>query len=572
MNFEWIIKQQADTTKIRKLSQELNNLHPALSNLLIHKNISTFDDAKNFFRPTISNLHDPFLMKNMDTAVNRLKKALINNENILIYGDYDVDGTTSVALIYNFLSEINKSSGQIAYYIPDRYSEGYGISKQGIDFADKNNFSLVIALDCGIKAIDKIDYANKKNIDFIICDHHTPAETIPNAVAILNPKQKDCKYPYKELSGCGVGFKFIQAFAKDENIAQETIFNHLDLVAISTAADIVPMTGENRILEFFGLQKLQKTTKPGLIALKEIAGKTNSPYSVSDVVFKLGPRINAAGRMQHAKLAVELLTEKNTNNAKQLAIKLNSFNQERKINQDKIYNEIVENINQNPQLLKKKSIVAYNRNWSKGVVGIVASKIVEKFYKPTIILTKSNEKWTGSARSINNFNLYDAINKCNNLLDSFGGHKFAAGLTIKQKKLDQFIDLFEENVKSSITKEIENPKIEITNIINFAELSENFVNILSQFAPFGPQNMRPIFLTTNVVDTGLSKKIGKTGEHLRLEIKDTTGKKMNAIAFGFGKLYNEISRKKPFNICYNIEYNLFNGQKNIQLNIKDIKI
>lgn len=569
MNFEWTIKRKADYKQISLFSKQLNNLHPSLTNLLISRDIDTFDKAKDFFRPKIENLHDPFLMKDMTIAVERLQKAIKNNEKILIYGDYDVDGTTSVSLVYSTLKNFTEN---ISYYVPDRYSEGYGISSKGIDFADENNFDLVIALDCGIKAVDKINYANEKNVDFIICDHHTPGDKIPEAVAVLNPKQIDCQYPYKELSGCGVGFKFMQAYAEKENISTEKIFEHLDLLAISIASDIVPITGENRILEHFGLIELNKTKKEGLIALKKVAGAEDLNFAVSDVVFKLGPRINAAGRMEHAKLAVDLLIETDANNAREIAEKINTFNENRKNDQDNITVDVFDIFEKKPHLIDKKSTVVYDENWSKGIIGIVASKVIEKYYKPTIVLTKSHGKWTGSARSVANFNLYEAIDSCNHLLHSFGGHKFAAGLTINDENLQKFIECFEEAVKLKITEEQEEPKIEISDIIKFSNIDDRFIKILNQYAPYGPENMKPIFVTFGVVDTGFSRTIGKDEAHLKLEIKDNSGKILSGIAFGQGHLYEIIKNKQPFDICYTIGENIFRGKKSLQLDIKDIRL
>ncbi|MBN2662306.1 MAG: single-stranded-DNA-specific exonuclease RecJ [Bacteroidales bacterium] len=569
MNFEWVIKRKSDYEKISQLSKELNNLHPTLTNLLISRNIDTFEKSKEFFRPDIELLHDPFLMKNMDIAVERLESAVNNNEKILVYGDYDVDGTTSVALVYSFLKDYVKN---LEFYVPDRYSEGYGISTKGIDFAAENNFDLVIALDCGIKAVDKIEYANGKKVDFIICDHHTPGEKIPQAVAVLNPKQIDCKYPYKELSGCGVGFKFMQAYAQKNNISSKKIFKHLDLLAISIASDIVPITGENRILEHFGIIELNKTQKPGLKALKKIAGAEELDFTVSDIVFKLGPRINAAGRMDHADTAVDLLIEQETATAMEFAEKINVFNENRKNDQDNITIDVFKIFEQKPELISKKSTVVYNEDWSKGIIGIVASKVIEKYYKPTIVLTKSHDKWTGSARSVANFDLYEAIDACSHLLHSFGGHKFAAGLTIDDDKLHQFIECFENSVASKISEEQQEPKIEISDIISFDDITDKFVNILDQFAPYGPENMKPVFVTFGVADTGASRSIGKDFSHLKLEVKDKSGKILSGIAFGQGHIYDLIKNKKPFDICYTIGENVFNGKKTLQLDIKDIRL
>ncbi|MEA3451936.1 MAG: single-stranded-DNA-specific exonuclease RecJ, partial [Bacteroidota bacterium] len=561
MNYEWIINKQSNKNLIRKLSEELNNLNFSLVDLLIQSGIDSFDKAKTFFSPNLNELHDPFLMKDMQKAVNRLENALENNEKVLIYGDYDVDGTTSVSLVYTFLQEYIKN---IDYYVPDRYNEGYGISTKAIDFASEKEISLVIALDCGIKAVDKIEYANSKNIDFIICDHHTPGEKIPSCSAVLDAKQKDCNYPYKELSGCGVGFKFMQAFAKSKNIDQQKTYELLDYVAISIASDIVPITGENRILEYFGLQKIKETKKAGLIALCEIGGlrkpeneKIEIDLTVSDLVFKIGPRINAAGRMTHASGAVDLLIEKDIEKAREFANKLNEQNTERREQQDNIFNEALEIIEQNLEMQNKKATVVWNSNWSKGIVGIVASKLTEKYYKPTIVLTKSNDKWTGSGRSVGNYDLYSAILSCDNLLSNFGGHKFAAGLTVEEENLEKFAQCFEKKVQETIPDSDLTPKLVITDILKFSDINDKFIRILKRFAPFGPENMRPVFVSFGVVDTGQSRQIGKDLDHLKLELKDGSGKIISGIAFGYGHLFDTIKNKKPFDICYTIGENVF---------------
>ncbi len=568
MNFEWIIKKQADYEKIKILSSQLN-LDFTLSNLLINRGIDDFNKAKHFFRPSLDDLYDPFLMKDMKKAVERLDLAVSGNEKIMIYGDYDVDGTTSVSLIYKFLSKYTKNIG---FYLPDRYTEGYGISFKGIDYAQENQYTLVIALDCGIKAVEKIEYANNKKIDFIICDHHTPDETIPNAVAVLNPKQKDCNYPYKELCGCGVGFKLLQAYNIIKKYDNDFLFTMLDLVAVSIASDIVPITGENRILEYFGLQAFNKTQNVGLRALKEVSGTSDIEFTVSDLVFKIGPRINAAGRMKHAITAVELLIEEDFNNAMELAKEINTFNENRKSEQDEISASVDEIFEKYPNLTLKKSNVVYNENWNKGIIGIVASKIIEKHYKPTIVLTKTDDKWSGSARSVENFDLYAAIDACSHLLHSFGGHKFAAGLTIKEDNLKKFIDCFEKVVSSTLSEDNLVPKLSVSDSITFDQITDNFIKILNQFAPFGPENMKPVFLTFDVTDTGNSRPIGKEEKHLRLEIKDKSNRILTAIAFGKGHLYDIIKTGKSFDICYTIGENTFNGKTTIQLDVKDMRL
>lgn len=570
MNFDWIIRKQADIQKIKELSSQTKNLHPILTNLLISRNIDTKQKIHDFFKPKLENLHDPFLLKDMKNAIDRLEEAIKYNEKILVYGDYDVDGTTAVALVYTYLKKLTNN---IDYYVPDRYTEGYGISFKGIDFAAENEFSLIIALDCGIKAVDKIDYASKKNIDFIICDHHTPGEQLPKAKAVLNPKRSDCQYPFKELTGCGVGFKLIQALSLHyTTISPNELYSLLDFVAISIASDIVPVNGENRILAYFGLKELAQTKKPGLIALKKVAQIDNfSDISISDVVFRIGPRINAAGRIEHASHSVNLLIEQNQQNADEMAQKLNEYNSERKNEQDNITNEILEMFKTDISLSEKKSTVVYNENWNKGVVGIVASKIIEHYYKPTIILTKSENKWTGSARSVENFDLYDAIEQCSHLLTNYGGHKFAAGITLNEENLQKFVNSFENIVANRITSEHFAPKLQIAGILDFVDITEKFVDIVELFAPFGPENLTPVFLTTGVVDTGFSVQMGKNYEHLRLFIQDKFGNKMQAIAFNFGHYFEIIKTKKPFDICYSVQNQIYNGQKNIQLNIKDFR-
>ena len=572
MNFEWSFEKNAERNKVIALAKELNNQNRKLVNILVKRGIDTFDKAKEFFRPSKEFLHNPFLMKDMGKAVERLEKALENNEKILVYGDYDVDGTTSVALVYSFLSEITKN---IDFYVPDRFTEGYGISTKGIDFAAENEFSLVIALDCGIKAVDKINYANQKNIDFIICDHHTPGEKIPDAVAVLDPKRKDCNYPYKELSGCGVGFKFMQAFAEKNNIDENKVFDLLDILVISIASDIVPITGENRTLASMGLKMLPETKKNSLKAMLKVAGlldyENQRPVTISDIVFRIGPRINAAGRLEHAKNAVNLLLEKDFDNALEFAKKLDELNSERKSIQEQIVSDVDEIIENKPQLLNKKSFVFYDENWNKGIVGIVASKVIEKYYKPSILLAKSGEKWTGSGRSVENFDLYSAIDKCSHLLHSFGGHKYAAGLTIEDENLGQFIDCFEETVKSMITEDQLVPKLKISEILNFSEIDEKFMSLLEQFAPFGPENMRPVFVTFNVRDTGNSVTMGSKHEHLRLSLRDASGNILTGVAFGMGHLFDDV-QKYPFDIAYTLGFNYWQGKKILQMDVKDLRL
>jgi len=563
----WIVKQKADEQIIENLAKELN-INIILANLLAQRSISNFDEAKSFFRLNLLELHNPFLMKDMDLAISRLEKAIKNNEKILIYGDYDVDGTTSVALVYLFL---NKFHSNLDFYIPDLYEEGYGISFKGIDFASENNFTLVIALDCGIKANDKIEYANKKNIDFIICDHHTAGSKIPDAVAVLDPKRPDCSYPFKELSGCGVGFKLLQAYSQKNNISEEELFSFLDIVAISIASDIVPIEKENRILMFYGLEVLNKTERQGLKSLIKIAGIENQQIYVSDCVFKIGPRINAAGRIKSGREAVKLLIEQDEKFADEFSSQINDNNITRKTLDSSITSEALEMIENDEDMMNRKSTVLFNPAWHKGVIGIVASRIIETHYKPTIILTESHGFATGSARSVEGFDLYEAIDSCSDLLVAFGGHKFAAGLTLKIEDIPVFRDKFDNFVRSKITAEQQVEKIEADAVISFSDITQKFYKIVKQFEPFGPSNMTPVFITENVRDTGNSRLVGNPPKHLKLEVIDEKGFMFSGIGFSMAEFYTEIASGKPFNICYSIDENNFRGNKTLQLMIRDIK-
>lgn len=565
----WKIKESGTREQVEKLAEELN-ISPVLSNLLLQRNITTFDEAKAFFRPNLDDMHDPFLMKDMEEAVNRLENSINNKESILIYGDYDVDGTTSVSLVYSF---IRKIYSKVDYYIPDRYSEGYGISIKGIDYAAQMGVKLIIALDCGIKAIDKIAYARSKGIDFIICDHHTPGQEIPDATAVLDPKQSDCSYPYKELSGCGVGFKFMHAYSLRKNIPFEELFAYIDLVAVSIASDIVPITGENRILAYFGLEKLRADPIIGLKTIKDKSGIEDKPISVEDVVFKIGPRINAAGRMESGKQAVDLLISSSYKEARLLCDRLNLHNQTRRNIDKEITEEAINEIKQVSHRYQK-STVLYNPKWHKGVVGIVASRLIEVYYRPTVVLTESNGFATGSARSVNGFDLYEAINECSDLLESFGGHMYAAGLSLKPENVQKFKDRFESVVSDKITQDQLIPQVEIDAELNFNEINDKFYRILKQFAPFGPGNMNPVFFAENVVDNGTGRCVGPDGEHLKLSLLQETDpfKDINAIAFGQGKKHRKITNGKAFDIAYALTENTFRGQTTLQLNVKDIKV
>ena len=560
MEKRWII-QKSDQKFVQKLAKDLGVNH-IVAHLLVLRGIENFDDAKLFFRPELKHLHDPFLMKNMQDAVDRIEKAIANKEKVLVYGDYDVDGTTSVAMMYSFLKRF---SPEIEYYIPCRYEEGYGISLKGIDYAKKNNFSLIIALDCGIRAFNQVDYANEKEIDFIICDHHNPAGKIPNAVAILNPKQSDCNYPYKELSGCGVGFKLIQAYSQKNNIDFSEISEYLDLLTVSIGADIVPMTGENRVFSYFGLQQINTHPRPGLKALMNIANKIKD-LSISDLVFGISPRINAAGRIEHAKKAVEILVEQDLDRAKKLASFIEENNVTRRNLDQNITKEALEMIDEN-----KKSTVVFSKNWHKGVVGIVASRLIESHYKPTIVLAEKDGILTGSARSVHDFDLYEAISKCAYLCEKFGGHKYAAGLSIKKENLSEFIIVFEKAVSESITEDQLSPKIDVDMEIDIDAVDDKLFRIIKQFSPFGPQNLSPIFVSRCVVDNGYGKRIGADKSHLRINTKTASGS-LAGIGFNMGNVFEKIKDYNEFDICYTINENEWNGKKNLQLMLNDLKV
>lgn len=566
MKHIWRIKPEGNPEIIENHIDELG-IDEFIANMLVQRGIFNFKQAKSFFRPSLDELHDPFLMADMQTAVERLNQAVKNKENILVYGDYDVDGTTSVALVYSFLSEHYKN---IFYYVPDRYKEGYGISFKGIDYAETNNCNLIIALDCGIKAIEKVQYAKNKNIDLIICDHHTPGNELPEACAVLDPKRNDCNYPFKELSGCGVGFKFLQAYVIDNKIPFENLLSFIDLVAVSIASDIVPINGENRILAYYGLKKLNDNPVAGLKAMIKIAKIEDRKLSISDSVFIIGPRINAAGRIKSGKDAVRLLISGDLEEAEEFSKQINDFNVIRKNLDKSITLEALQMIHDSKELQSKKSTIVYNPNWHKGVVGIVASRLIDSYYRPTIVLTKSGEKVTGSARSVEGFNLYNAIDSVSHLLEGFGGHMYAAGLNMKEENLNEFIKQFEKYVQENITEDQQIPKIDIDLVINFEAITPKFFRILKQFAPFGPENMTPVFATKNVVDTGASKIVGQTGEHLKLEVMDENGFIFNGIAFSMANHYQYISTGKPFDICYTIEENEFRGTVSLQLMIRDI--
>ncbi len=563
MQLRWKINE-ADEEKVSALQQQLK-VHPVLCRLLVQRGIETFEEAKHFFRPELTDLHDPFLMLDMDKAINRIAEAIANNEKILVYGDYDVDGTTAVATVFSFFKDFYPN---IDYYIPHRYTEGYGISFKGIDYAAENNFTLIIALDCGIKSNDKVDYATERNIDFIICDHHNPGDEIPKAVAVLDPKRSDCTYPFKELSGCGIGFKLIQAFCLQNDVAIEKCYQYLDLVCVSIGADIVPINGENRILAFHGLKKVNENPSPGLKKLIELAGNKKQ-MDITGVVFIIAPRINAAGRMDDAKHAVRLLIcEDSDIDTEDKAEQLNTFNTDRKDLDKNITAHALAMIAEDSTLLNRKSTVVFHPEWHKGVIGIVASRLTETYYRPTIVLTESEGKVTGSARSVKNFDLYEAIYECRELLIQFGGHKFAAGLTMVPENVDSFRQRFDEVVSERITPEQLIPEIEIDAVIELEDITPRFYSIIQQMAPFGPQNMRPVFVTRGVKDSGWSKIVKE--EHLKFSVRKNNSAVVDGIGFRMADKYSMV-KTGAFDIAYQIDENEWQGNIRLQMLVKDVQ-
>lgn len=566
---KWIVKEPGNPAAVRQLSQSLS-IDSVLANLLVQRGIYTYEQAREFFRPDLTMLHNPFLMKDMDKAVARLHKAITEGENILIYGDYDVDGTTAVALVYSFIRTLTK---KVDYYIPDRYDEGYGISYKGIDWAVAGEFNLIISLDCGIKAIEKVEYAKEKGIDFIICDHHLPDEHLPEAVATLDPKRIDCNYPFDDLSGCGVGFKLVQGYAQQFGIEFEEIKHLLDLVVVSIAADLVLVTGENRVLAHYGLKQINEKPRKGLLSIIKLSGLERHVISIDDIVFKIGPRINAAGRMESGRTAVDLLTSRNEEDASKIGATINVHNNDRKNIDREITYEAINMVRDEPSFAKKKSTIVYNPSWHKGVVGIVASRLVEAYYKPTIVLTNSNGFITGSARSIPGFDLYEAIESCSELLENFGGHMYAAGLTLKEENLETFCNKFESIVASKITKEVLTPLVNIDSFLEFKQITPKFFRILKQFQPFGPGNLSPVFTTENVYDNGNGRRVGSDSGHLKLELiqEDEPYRSISAIAFNKADHFPHIQAGNPMDICYSIAENYYRGIANIQLRVKDIR-
>lgn len=560
---QWYKRKNFNYEKIAKLSKTLN-VPDAISSLLLQRGIADFESAKLFFRPDWSQLHDPFLMKDMNKAVDRILLAMNTNEKIMIFGDYDVDGTTSVALLTDYLK--NKIF-YIKPYIPDRYSEGYGISKKGIEVAKEEGISLIIALDCGIKAFQEIHYAKELGIDFIVCDHHLPEKSIPDAVAVLDPKRYDCKYPFKELCGCGIGFKLIQALQTKLKLPKNELIMYSDLVATAIAADIVPLVGENRVLTFIGLKKLQSDPRLGF---KILTNQLRKPLKVTDLVFVLAPRINAAGRMDKGLNAVKLMLSIEKQEAVSIARKIEFHNKERRYTEELITKEAFQQI-KSERTVNNCSNIVYNPSWHKGVIGIVASRLIEKYYRPSIVLTKSGDLLTGSARSVSGFDIYKALEACKENLIKFGGHKYAAGLTLKIEQLSKFKLSFEKYAKENISPECKIPSIEYDLDIKFNDISQKLLRIINQMAPFGPKNMRPVFATHNCKDMGRTRIVGNDKTHLQLDISDSTGVRFSGIAYGLGYLLNEIKEANSFSVLYTIEENEFRGNKNLQLKIKDIR-
>lgn len=567
MQKRWNVKADAPADKVKHLAEAIH-VDPVIANLLVQRGIETYDQAKDFFRPAIDSLHKPTGMKDMDKAVKRIADAALNREKILVYGDYDVDGTTAVSIVYTFLKWLGINC---EYYIPDRYTEGYGVSTKGVDYAAENGFTLIVALDCGIKSHDKVDHAKAKGVDFIICDHHKPDKTLPKAVAVLNPKRDDCDYPYKELPGCGIGFKLVQALAENYDIPFSHLEQYLDVVALGIASDIVPITGENRILAHHGLKRINASPRPGFKAIIDIT-QIKKEITVNDLVFVFGPRINSAGRLESGKNAVELLVSDTPEKAMLSGENINKTNFERRDVDMAITQEAIAMIDNDEKLRKRKTTVLYKPDWHKGVIGIVASRLIEKhYYRPTVILTRSNGVMTGSARSVKNFDLYEALDACSHLLEQFGGHKYAAGLTMKEENLAAFMDLFEEVVSKSITDDLLQPEIEIDSKLDLSKINFKFYNIIKQFAPFGPGNMTPVFYSDNVIATREPTIVGTN--HLRMPVAqaDNPNQQFYCIGFDMGHLLPLVSKGKPFKICYSIRENIWNNEKKLDLNIRDIK-
>ena len=566
---KWILKEPADTSKVDRLAAEVG-IDRVLAELLVKRGVETFDQARSFFRPSLSDLHDPFLMKDMDVAVERLHKAITEGEKILVYGDYDVDGTTAVALVYSFIQRFTK---KVDFYIPDRYDEGYGVSYKGLDWAAEGGFNLIITLDCGIKAIDKVEYARSKGMEVIICDHHLPEESIPAAVAVLDPKREDCHYPFDDLSGCGVGFKFVQAYSQKYGVPFESLIPLLDLLVVSISSDLVTMVGENRVLSHFGLKQLNENPCKGLLAMINLSNLEPGHISIDDIVFKIGPRINAAGRMESGRLAVELLKATDSQTAMFIGEKINENNNDRKNIDREITQEALEMVHEGKCLASENVTIVYNPKWNKGVVGIVASRLVEAYYKPTVVLTKSNGFVNGSARSVAGFDLYEAIESCSDLLENFGGHVYAAGLTLKEENLEEFARRMDSFVAGKITAEMLTPIVDVDAKLDFAQITPKFFRILKQFQPFGPGNNNPIFVTENVYDAGSGRKVGAGGVHLKLDLiqESQPYHQIPAIAFNMSDYADHIREGNPVDVCYAIVENYYRGNSSIQLRVRDMR-
>ena len=566
---QWMVRGPENPEKAAQLAAELG-IDRVLADLLVQRGIETFDQARSFFRPRLEDLHDPFLMTDMDKAVERLHQAITQGEKILVYGDYDVDGTTAVAQVYSF---VKRFTPKVEFYIPDRYDEGYGLSYKALDWAGDNGFNLLITLDCGIKAIDKVEYARTKGIEVIICDHHLPESELPKAVAILDPKREDCHYPFDDLCGCGVGFKLVQGYVQRYRLEPELLEPLLDLQVVSIASDLVSMTGENRILAHFGLKRLNENPRKGLLAMINLAKLEPGHISIDDIVFKIGPRINAAGRMESGRLAVELLTATDDRTAFRIGEQINDNNNERKSIDREITQEALDMVQSGRALATENVTIVYNPTWNKGVVGIVASRLVEAFYKPTVVLTKSNGFITGSARSVQGFDLYASIESCADLLENFGGHVYAAGLTMKEENLEEFCRRMDSFVSGTITREELTPVVEIDAKLDFSQITPKFTRLLKQFQPFGPGNSNPVFLTEDVYDAGNGRKVGAGGLHLKLDLMQETQpyRQIAAIGFNMAEYFDHIKAGNPIDICYSIVENFYRGSSTVQLRLKDIR-
>ena len=566
--YKWELSEASDTGKVDRLAAEVG-IDRVLAELLVKRGVETFEQARAFFRPSLDGLHDPFLMKDMDAAVERLHTAISGGEKILVYGDYDVDGTTAVSLVYSY---IRRFTDKVDFYIPDRYDEGYGVSIKGIDWAAEGGFKLIITLDCGIKATDKVEYARSRGVDMIICDHHLPEERLPAAVAVLDPKREDCDYPFDDLSGCGVGFKLVQAYSMKYGIDFESLIPLLDLLVVSIASDLVSMVGENRILAHFGLKQLNSSPCNGLLALINLCKIDPGHITIDDIVFKIGPRINAAGRMDSGRYAVQLLTASDIQSAMRIGEKINQSNNERKSIDREITKEALEMVQNGQSLSKGNATIVYNPRWNKGVVGIVASRLVEAYYRPTVVLTKSNGFVTGSARSISGFDLYEAIESCADLLENFGGHVYAAGLTMKEENLEEFARRIDAFVEKHVNDNMLTPVVQVDARLDFSQITPKFFRILKQFQPFGPGNHNPVFMTENVYDAGTGRMVGAGGMHLKLDLVQETQyfHPIPAIAFNMSQFYDYIREGNPFDVCYTIVENYYRGNSSIQLRIRDL--